>query len=76
VTLRYQEERVRKVEIKYFDTIPVANALVVMRAGPRAPSAAHRRSWPVVVLDGCLYAPQMVCRCVLMGDWIPDCPMS
>lgn len=33
VTLRHQEERVRKVEIKYFDTVPVANALVVLRAG-------------------------------------------
>eukprot|EP00668_Euglena_longa_P034958 GGOE01044886.1.p1 GENE.GGOE01044886.1~~GGOE01044886.1.p1 ORF type:complete len:1215 (-),score=437.39 GGOE01044886.1:243-3482(-) len=33
VTLRYQEERVKKVDIKYFDTVPVANALVVLRAG-------------------------------------------
>eukprot|EP00992_Anisonema_acinus_P013135 TRINITY_DN8566_c0_g1_i3.p1 TRINITY_DN8566_c0_g1~~TRINITY_DN8566_c0_g1_i3.p1 ORF type:complete len:1206 (+),score=374.60 TRINITY_DN8566_c0_g1_i3:30-3647(+) len=33
VTLDWQEERVRKVHIKYFDTIPVCSAIVVLRAG-------------------------------------------
>ena len=33
VTLKYVEERVKRVEIKYFDTIPVTNAMVVLRAG-------------------------------------------
>ena len=33
VTLDYQDDVVRDIKIKYFDTVPVATGLVVLRSG-------------------------------------------